>query len=209
MIEEPLPTPYPEARRRLVEVLARAFLDNPMNRAIHGPRPGRRLRANRAGLRALVEDTAFVLEARIGLEGRELLGGLVAAPPDVRVLPAPAPARQLGCLWHQGPRAVGRWGRVAGAFLQRRPLLPHWYLAVLGIDPVAQGRGAGSSLLRAWLNEIERSTARDGTFAPVYLECDRPASVAFYRRHGFEVLFELELEGVVCWGMGYGFQPDR
>jgi GNAT superfamily N-acetyltransferase len=212
MIVETLPRPDRDGRRQLVDVLARAFRDNPMNVAIHGPRPRHRIRANRAGLRALVEDTAPTLEARVCLDRERLVGGFVLAPPEIRVLPPPTLPRQLGCLWHQGARAMDRWGRVAAAFSHHRPLLPHWYLAVLGVEPVAQGRGFGSRLLRALLAERTRLRTAEQTedeTAPVYLECDRPESVAFYRHHGFELLHEVELEGVPCWGLGYGFPPTR
>ena len=39
------------------------------------------------------------------------------------------------------------------------------------------------------------------------VECDRPESVAFYRAHGFEVMHEIDVEGVPCWGLGHGFAP--
>jgi GNAT superfamily N-acetyltransferase len=179
-----------------------------MNVAIHGARPGRRVRANQAGLRALVEDTAAELEARVCLDGERVLGGLVAAPPELRVLPAPSLGRQLGCLWHQGARAMDRWGRVSVAFSLRRPLAPHWYLSVLGVDPIMQGQGVGSRLLEALVGGLTSGRdARGSAVAadPIYLECDRPESVTFYRARGFEVLHELEVEGVRCWGLGHGF----
>ncbi len=211
IVERPQP-PDQRARRALVEVLARAFRDNPMNVAIHGPRPRQRVRANRAGLRALVQDTGSVLETRVCLDGDRVLGGLVAAPPEVRILPAPALARQLGCLWHQGARAMDRWGRVSEVFSQRRPLVPHWYLAVLGVEPAAQGRGVGSRLLDALVGGLAASRegqVDDPDTPPIYLECDRPESVAFYRGRGFEVLHALEVEGVSCWGLGHGFTSTR
>ena len=45
---------YPEGTesRALAEVLALAFRDNPLNRAVIGGSEARRLRANRAGMRA-------------------------------------------------------------------------------------------------------------------------------------------------------------
>ena len=59
------------------------------------------------------------------------------------------------------------------------PTEPHWYLAVLGTDPVMQGRGLGSALLRPTLEEADR------TGVPCYLETQKEENLAFYGRHGF------------------------
>lgn len=62
------------------------------------------------------------------------------------------------------------------------PSEPHWYLPLIGVDPVHQGRGYGSALLRPVLERCDR----DGTLA--YLESSNPRNIPLYQRHGFEVL---------------------
>jgi len=57
---------------------------------------------------------------------------------------------------------------------------PHWYLALLGVDPVKQGRGCGSALLVHGLDRCDR----DGV--PAYLEASSARNKALYERHGFE-----------------------
>jgi GNAT superfamily N-acetyltransferase len=69
------------------------------------------------------------------------------------------------------------------------PRQPHWYLATLGTDPVAQGRGIGSALLRPVLNHC------DAEGLPAYLESSKERNVPFYARHGFEVVKEVPLPG--------------
>ena len=59
---------------------------------------------------------------------------------------------------------------------------PHWYLSVLGVDPVSQGQGIGGDLLRPILDEAEDTGTR------CYLETFTEKNVAFYRRFGFEVV---------------------
>jgi ribosomal protein S18 acetylase RimI-like enzyme len=59
---------------------------------------------------------------------------------------------------------------------------PHWYLPILGVDPSHQGTGVGGALLRA----VIARAAED--LLPCYLDTAQPKNVAFYRRHGFEVL---------------------
>jgi ribosomal protein S18 acetylase RimI-like enzyme len=56
-----------------------------------------------------------------------------------------------------------------------------WFLPLLGVDPVAQGRGLGSALLRHGLAACDR----DGL--PAYLEATNPRNRALYERHGFRV----------------------
>lgn len=62
------------------------------------------------------------------------------------------------------------------------PQQPHWYLALLGVDPARQQRGYGTALMRYGLSRCDR----DG--APAYLESSNPANIPFYQRHGFEVI---------------------
>ncbi len=61
------------------------------------------------------------------------------------------------------------------------PTYPHWYLALLGVDPSRQGLGLGSRLLEAGLRSV------DTDHLPAYLETPNPHSVGFYERFGFVV----------------------
>lgn len=188
----PLEKPDGPARRALVDVLARAFRDNPMNRTIHGRDPARRVRANRAGLKALVLDLHPWTEARVIRNEGRVAGGFIAVSPGRYPLPGASLRRQLGCLFWQGARAMDRWGFVTEALAREHPFDPHWYLAVLGVEPALQGQGLGTRLLDGL-----RALVADRP-GPIYLESDRPESVAFYRARGFEVLGELRLFDVAC-----------
>ncbi len=102
-------------------------------------------------------------------------------------------------------------GMVAPRLLPRLPLVlhgmlgaerhhpqapPHWYLAILGTGPEAQGRGLGSGLLAPVLERCDE----DGVAA--YLESSKERNIAFYARHGFRVTRELRLpRGPRLWAM--------
>jgi len=187
----------------MLDVLARAFRDNPMNIEIHGPNPNRRVRANRAGLCALVLDSQNKAAVRVIKHENQVVGGFVATPPGHRGLPRPSLSRQIGCFWHQGARAMLRWGEVSRGLARSRPDLAHWYLAVLGVDPEYQGRGLGGRLLEALFKLV------GGGPTPLYLESDRPESVRFYRGRGFEKRAERVVHGVSCWCLGRGFPDER
>ncbi len=74
---------------------------------------------------------------------------------------------------------------IHGVFEQMGELHPstdHWYLPLIGVDPVAQGRGLGSALLRHALETCDR----DGL--PAYLEATSPRNRDLYECHGFNVV---------------------
>lgn len=62
------------------------------------------------------------------------------------------------------------------------PSEPHWYLSLLGVDPLHQNQGYGSALLQHALSRCDH----DHTLA--YLEASTPRSLPLYERHGFELL---------------------
>ena len=62
-----------------------------------------------------------------------------------------------------------------------------WYLPLIGVDPVYQGRGYGGALMAHALQQI------DEEHLPAYLESSNPRNISLYERHGFETLGEVQL----------------
>jgi ribosomal protein S18 acetylase RimI-like enzyme len=62
------------------------------------------------------------------------------------------------------------------------PHEPHWYLPLIGVDPVQQRKGYGSVLLEHTLKVCDEDQM------PAYLESSNPENIPLYQRHGFEVL---------------------
>ena len=105
---------------------------------------------------------------------------------------------QLPAFLH--PRLIGRVPLVALGWekLERShpKSPPHYYLAILGTDPSAQGQGLGSRVLKAVLEQCDR----DGVGA--FLESSKESNIAFYSRHGFRVTEEIRLlRGPQMWKM--------
>jgi GNAT superfamily N-acetyltransferase len=67
------------------------------------------------------------------------------------------------------------------------PSEPHWFLPIIGIDPIYRRKGYASALMRDALDACDR----DKTLA--YLESTSMENVPFYMRHGFEVLTEIKI----------------
>ena len=61
------------------------------------------------------------------------------------------------------------------------PSEPHWYLAILGVEPIQQKKGYGSALMQQILNHCDRYNQL------AYLESSNIANLTFYEKHGFEV----------------------
>jgi ribosomal protein S18 acetylase RimI-like enzyme len=83
------------------------------------------------------------------------------------------------------------------------PHEPHWYLATLGTAVERQGTGIGGALMRPVLEHC------DAEGLPCYLESSKERNVPFYRRHGFEVVKEVQLpaDGPPIWTMWREPQP--
>jgi ribosomal protein S18 acetylase RimI-like enzyme len=62
------------------------------------------------------------------------------------------------------------------------PHEPHWYLPLIGVDPIQQRKGYGSMLLEHAIKVCDEDQM------PAYLESSNPENIPLYQRHGFEVL---------------------
>ena len=76
-----------------------------------------------------------------------------------------------------------------------RPVAPHWYLDLIGVEPELQAQGRGAGLLGEWLARVDADSAAS------YLETDRAENRAFYERHGFDAVAEERILGVPVWRM--------
>jgi GNAT superfamily N-acetyltransferase len=91
---------------------------------------------------------------------------------------------------------IGVLARGWGAIDRLHPKEPHWYLAILGTEPAAQGQGVGSALMRPVLEDCDRNEVG------AYLESSKESNLDFYARHGFRVTGELDLpDGPRVWPM--------
>ncbi len=85
-----------------------------------------------------------------------------------------------------GPRALLRLLRLGDvvdhAHAKATGGRPHYYLSVLGVDPLLQGRGHASALVRPHLQRA------DAEGALVYLESSKASNVPLYERWGFQVV---------------------
>ena len=170
----------------LSAVLGRAFADDPVWQWMF-PRHPERMAAMFAMLlhHARLPNGASELAEQNG----RVLAGALWDPPGRWKIPVTAQIRQLpGLLRVLGTRTFTVL-RGLGEIERAHPIEPHWYLAVLGTDPPAQGRGLGSALLRS------RLTRCDDQRFPAYLESSKESNIAYYERFDFRVTREIRLPG--------------
>jgi ribosomal protein S18 acetylase RimI-like enzyme len=99
-----------------------------------------------------------------------------------------------------GPEAMARFNGVyalVDGFAEQVTPNPYWLLNLVGTEPGRRRRGAASAalapvLVRAGANGV-----------PCYLETFAERNLAFYRRHGFEVVAQAgdAAAGIRCWAM--------
>lgn len=195
------PGPVPEVRRaspedlpELAGMLARAFADDPVAAwaSPHGRSRARMLkRFHGARLRHLLPHGEVWMTA--GAEA-----AAVWAPPEAWRASVRQELELTASML--APRIAWRMPLIAPGFLgiekahPERP--PHWYLAVLGTDPAAQGRGLGTAVLEPVLSQCDR----DGVAA--YLESSKERNLDYYARFGFRTTRTLRLpRGPEVWPM--------
>jgi ribosomal protein S18 acetylase RimI-like enzyme len=197
----PISDAAPELRRAsaadvpaLAQMLARAFLDDPLASWAWRPDTLRLAALERFQAIRLHQ---LMLDGEVWTTADLACAALWAAPRRWRS----SPLQELSfapCFLH--PRLLARMPLVALGWYkieQQHPAKPpHWYLAVLGTEPEAQGQGLGSRVLGAVLERCDT----DGVGA--YLESSKERNIDFYARHGFRVTSELRLlRGPCVWAM--------
>lgn len=167
---------------RVADVLARAFLDDPVSMWIW-PDPAVRYRAL---AETMVPYGARALDHGAGLVIGDFAAAALWLPPGVSM----DGEGFVELLAQTVPQpALGQYLEQADRLEAHHPDAPHWYLPLVGVDPAHRGKGYGSALLAHGLALADRDRL------PVYLESSATANLTLYRRHGFEVLEEVRIGG--------------
>ena len=178
----------------VARALARAFHDDPVMNWVYvrDPEPVARLeRAFGLYLRRLWlrHDECYATD--------RLFGAALWMPPHAWHVGPLEQLRLMPSMIAVNGRSLPRLLTVIRMIEKRHPGEPHYYLAVLGVEPELQGRGFGSALMQPVLARCDRERL------PAYLESSKERNVVLYERHGFRVVEELRLpkSGPPLWRM--------
>ncbi|MFA9559976.1 GNAT family N-acetyltransferase [Evansella sp. AB-rgal1] len=77
------------------------------------------------------------------------------------------------------------------------PNEPHYYLTMIGVEPVSQGKGIGSKVLREVHNIAESSQPS----YPIALDTENRENVDYYRSFGYELKETIIIDGIKVYCM--------
>ena len=189
---------------RLVEVLTRAFDDDPISHYF--------FRGDRRRERGLRRFFDIQMRHQYLVNGEawttDDLGGAALWMPPGRPRPGVRDLLRLALLVTDllgVGREAPQVARLLAEVERARPSEPHWYLGVLGVDPPRQRTGVGGALLAEVLGRVDEEGM------PSYLETSKEENLSFYGRHGFVVTGEVHApaDGPTLWLMWRDPRPPE
>jgi len=135
-------------------VAARALRDNPINRAIFGDDPRRRLMGTDAAFRALLP--MLQCPPLGAYQDSTLVGIIGVAPPGTCIPSLPRQLRMLPLLLRHGLGNLARESLVLNAWARHDPRERHWHLDPVAVEPERQGNQRYPLLFRDYLRADPR-----------------------------------------------------
>jgi len=195
---------FPNQDAEAAAVLGRAFVDDPLIKAILPPiedaaerarRMGQMFEAALASQRSSGQPLVGVLHQ--GRVGAAAIIEQVGRPPSVASIVLHGLALVPALARIGGLGGVRRTVAALDVLSHNRPAAPHLYLNVLGVEPSLQRRHFGVALLD-WLHD---QTELRPDLVGVYLETATEANVGYYSHVGYRVTGEIYPLGVRMWQM--------
>jgi ribosomal protein S18 acetylase RimI-like enzyme len=188
--------PYAESELdEVAEILATAYLENPLHLVVFGGTGLEQLRQHRT-LFAVSLELLNTGTKVVAVDNHQIVGFAhwISHPqcrPSAEAMGSAAP-QLLAELGNDVLSRIITWRRAWG---EQDPETPHSHSGPFAVHPDAQGRGFGRRLMEHYCEVI------DGAGETSYLETERPENLAIYRRAGFEITAEREVLGLPGWFM--------
>jgi ribosomal protein S18 acetylase RimI-like enzyme len=183
--------------------LAPAFAQDPITGFLLGTGPGYRER--------VTQFFSLLMRARIALDMPVIVarnaGGIQGAAMGYTTLEPEWPA-DLAEQWDRFEKStpgmtesIAAYDEIATRF---KPATPHYYLGVIGVDPILHGTGIGMQLLKSFCE----LSANDPLSSGVFLETANPSNVRFYERAGFMEVGRGSMGSATLWCMYLSHSRD-
>jgi GNAT superfamily N-acetyltransferase len=170
----------------IADVLARAFHDDPAFLWMFPVEGSRARRLRRYFITELQHEALRHGAVEVACADGRIVGAAVWFPPGTWLSGTELSAL-VGYVRAFG-RRLGVGSRYLSIAVRAHPReQPHWYLAIIGVDPSRQGQGVGAALLRSRLEHCDDQTL------PAYLESSKPENVPLYEHFGFQATGALDL----------------
>ena len=91
-----------------------------------------------------------------------------------------------------GKEAIMRLEAYSNIKKANKPPQPHFYIDILAVNPESQGKGIG----RALLSKVHQISEQDSESYGVALDTHTQENVDYYKRCGYEVSAEVQLENL-------------
>jgi ribosomal protein S18 acetylase RimI-like enzyme len=183
---------HPAMELDTIDLLARAFANNPLHIAAFGR--GSVIDRNRAFFRAGLP--LFLGHRVAAMDGSKLVGFMhwvespsCQVPAGLRLGLLPLMLRDLG---FRSTLRVISW---LSAWSKHDSDDRHWHFGPIGVDPDVQGTGVGRRMMELFCAELDDRSAIG------FLETDKPENVGFYRKFGFDTVNETPVIGVMTYFM--------
>jgi ribosomal protein S18 acetylase RimI-like enzyme len=159
----------------IIDVLVRAFSMDPAVRWVWSDSQQYNMHfpsfVKAFGGKAFPHGTAYYVD--------NYMGAALWLPPDVQ----PDEDMLMSVLQQTVPQHIQKDAFAVFDQMSRyHPSEPHWYLPIMGVDPLRHGKGFGSALLQHTLIRCDQENK------PAYLESSSPKNIPLYERHGFKLL---------------------
>jgi ribosomal protein S18 acetylase RimI-like enzyme len=82
---------------------------------------------------------------------------------------------------------ISTFEEIANSMQNQEVSFPHWYLSMIGVEPIHQGKGYGGKLLRMKFDEIDKETL------PCYLHTENERNIEFYKYFGFKLICKIRI----------------
>jgi len=178
----------------VIELLARAYLSNPINVAALGGSGEEELKLSREFFRAGCEIVVRSEWYAALFENRTVGVVHIVKSPGCRLSPDQQDAINPR-LAELGSDVASRIAEWLGEWAKRDPDTDHYHLGPIAVLPEFQRRGIGKLMMQHLCERVDEA----GT--PAYLETDRRENVGFYEKSGFSVTEQAVILGVPNWFM--------
>jgi len=181
---------------RVAVTATRAFVDDPVMRWLY-PDDEFYLAPGAPAMRPLIARWLGHDEMWVTEDSTAVAVWIPPGRPELESEPTDAPAPEIP------EDLLARFAIIGPLLAQNTPPEEHWYLQMLATHPDWQRQGLGAALMAV---QFERAKTEG---LPCYLETETIENVAYYRRFGFEVRSEWDVDpeatlgrpGPHMWGM--------